>query len=121
MAETNAEEASLQRKTADRQKDIAVKNEKEAKRQEGIAVKNEAEAKHQEGIAKEETATARRNALVSPRLELAANSTESLRDDPERSILLGLQAIGATVQFGETSLPAAEDALHQAMLSSTFG
>jgi WD40 repeat protein len=50
--------------------------------------------------------------------ELTAFSTGSLSDDPEKSILLGMQAVNATLRFGQPSLPAAEDALHQALLSS---
>ena len=49
---------------------------------------------------------------------MAAFSTESLNDDPEKSILLGMQAVNATLQFGQPPVPAAEEALHQAILSS---
>jgi hypothetical protein len=50
--------------------------------------------------------------------ELAALSTSSLSEDPERSILLGMQAVHATLRFGQPAVGAAEDALHQAILSS---
>ena len=50
--------------------------------------------------------------------ELAAISTEGLSEDPEKSILLGMQAVNATLRFGQPPVPAAEDALHQAILSS---
>jgi len=50
--------------------------------------------------------------------ELAAFSTQSLNDDPEKSILLALQAVNATLRFGQPCLPAAEATLHQAILSS---
>jgi uncharacterized protein with WD repeat len=100
------------------QKNLAQRSEKEAKRQEAIAVQNETEAKRQEGIAKDETAAAQRNARESRARELAAFSAESLRDDPEKSILLGMQAVNPTLQFGQPPVPAAEDALHQAILSS---
>jgi len=50
--------------------------------------------------------------------ELAAYATGSLSDDPEKSILLGVQAVNATLQFGQPPVPAAEEALHQAILSS---
>ncbi len=59
-----------------------------------------------------------RNARESRARELAASSTGSLSDDPERSILLGMQALNATLRFGEPPVPAAEEALHQAILSS---
>jgi WD40 repeat protein len=49
--------------------------------------------------------------------ELAALSLASLKDDPERSILLGMHAVNATTRFGQPPLPAAEDALQLAILS----
>jgi hypothetical protein len=118
IANANAAEATLQRKAADEQKNLAIQNEKEAKRQEGIAIKNEAYAKKQEGLAKEETAVAQRNERESKARELAAFSTESLSEDPEKSILLGMQAVNATLRFGQPPVPAAEEALRQAILSS---
>jgi WD40 repeat protein len=50
--------------------------------------------------------------------ELAAFSTKSLIDDPEQSILLGMQAVNATLRFGQPPVAAAEEAVHQAILSS---
>ena len=76
-----------------------------------IAVGLAVYAKRQEGLAKEETAVA--NAR-----ELAALSSKSLSEDPEKSILLGMQAVNATLRFGQPPLPAAEEALHEAILSS---
>ena len=61
---------------------------------------------------------AQRNARESRVRELAAFSTESLSDDPEKSILLGMQAVNTTLLSGQPPLPAAEEALHQAILSS---
>ena len=61
---------------------------------------------------------AQRTARESKARELAAFSTESLGEDPERSILLGMQAVNATLRFGQPPLPAAEEALHEAILSS---
>ena len=49
--------------------------------------------------------------------ELAALALEGLKEDPERSILLGMQAVNATTQFGQPPVPAAEDALQLAILS----
>jgi len=49
--------------------------------------------------------------------ELAALSLEGLKEDPERSILLGMQAVNATTQFHQPPVPAAEDALQLAILS----
>jgi WD40 repeat protein len=61
---------------------------------------------------------AQRNARESKAQELAALSTESLGNDPEKSILLGVQAVNATLRFGQPPVTAAEAALHQAILSS---
>lgn len=49
--------------------------------------------------------------------ELAALAQAGLREDPERSILLGMQAVGATTRFGQPVVPAAEDALQLAISS----
>jgi WD40 domain-containing protein len=111
VAETNATEARRQKKAAE---DSA----EEATRQKNAAVKSEKEAKRQEGIAEEETSAAQRNARESKARELAAYATESLSDDRERSILLGMQAVNATLRFGRPPVSAAEEALHQAILSS---
>ena len=61
---------------------------------------------------------AQRNARESRARELAAFSSESLNDDPERSVLLAIQAVNATFRFSQPPVPEAEDALHQAILSS---
>ena len=57
---------------------------------------------------------AEQNARESKGRELAAVSAESLSDDPEKSILLGMQAVNATVR----PVSRAEETLHQAILSS---
>ena len=49
--------------------------------------------------------------------ELAALALAGLREDPERSILLGMQAVNATLRFGQPPVPTAEDALQLAILS----
>jgi WD40 repeat protein len=62
--------------------------------------------------------TEQRNARESRAREFAAYSSESLSEDPEKSVLLGLQALNATLRFEQPAMPVAEDALHQALLSS---
>jgi len=49
--------------------------------------------------------------------ELAATALAGINEDPERSILLGLEAISATIRYGRPPLPVAEDALQMAILS----
>ena len=68
--------------------------------------------------AQKEAKIALENARESKARELAAYATHNLRDDPEKSILLGMQAVNATLQFGQPPVPATGDALHQAILSS---
>jgi WD40 repeat protein len=118
IADANAIEAQLQRAVAVEQKNNAVNSEKEAKRQQGIALDNERYAKEQEGIAKEETAVAQRHERQSRAGELAAFSTDSLREDPERSVFLAMQAVNATLRFGELPVSAAEQALHESIWAS---
>ena len=72
----------------------------------------------QKNLAQRETRIAQQNERESKARELAAHSTESFSEDPEKSILLGMQAVNATLRFGQPSLPPAEEALHQALLSS---
>jgi WD40 repeat protein len=50
--------------------------------------------------------------------ELAAAAINSLEVDPERGILLALQAISITRTTDGSALPEAEDALHRALLAS---
>jgi WD40 repeat protein len=61
---------------------------------------------------------ARQNAAIAKSRELVAASLASLSDDPERSILLAMQAISSTRSFDNTVQPEAEDQLHRALLSS---
>ena len=110
---------------AKRQQGIAERNSAESWRQQGIAMGNAGEAKYQEGIAvsnaieaKKQQGIAEKNARESRARELAAYATESLSDDPGKSVLLGAHAVNATVQFGEPPVPAAENTLHLAILSS---
>src|SRR6202042_1361527 len=72
----------------------------------------------QKNLAQRETRIAQQNERDSKARELAALSTESLSEDPEKSILLGMQAVNATLRFGQLPLPPAEEALHQALQSS---
>lgn len=117
-ASTEAFIARRNAREAKKQQGIASDNAAEATRQKDTARKNEAEAKKQEGIAREETAAAQRNEHESNARELTAYTTGSLNEDPERSVLPGMYAVNATVQFGEPPVPAAEDALYQAILAS---
>jgi WD40 repeat protein/transcriptional regulator with XRE-family HTH domain len=50
--------------------------------------------------------------------ELAAASLNNLAVDPERSILLALQAVSTTREVDGTVLPEAEEALHRAIVAS---
>ena len=50
--------------------------------------------------------------------KLAGEAKESMSSDPERSIILAMHAVNATLQFQQPPSPAAEGALHAAVLSS---
>jgi WD40 repeat protein len=54
---------------------------------------------------------------VSKARELAALAISTLKEDPERSVLLGMQAVNVTLRFGQSPVPAALDALQTAILS----
>ena len=107
IAETNAAEAINQAR-------IAKTNETKATEQEGIAKTNEAKAKQQGQLAKDNEKEAKKqqrvaeeNARESRARELATYAGESLGEDPERSILLAMHAVDATVRFGQSPVPAA--------------
>jgi dipeptidyl aminopeptidase/acylaminoacyl peptidase len=95
------------------QSERAQANAEEARQQKNIAVVNEAEAKRQQGIAEESARESRARAFV-------AYANESLNEDPERSVLLAMEAVDTTVRLGGPPLPVAEDALHRAILASNL-
>jgi WD40 repeat protein/transcriptional regulator with XRE-family HTH domain len=61
---------------------------------------------------------AQQQALISSVRELSNAANLNLEVDPERSILLALQAVNKTYVVDHTVLPEAEDALHRAVQSS---
>ncbi len=69
-------------------------------------------------VAVDQRGRAREEGRVSTARELAAAATANLDVDPERSILLALEAIDQTRSDGGTVLPEAEEALHRAMTAS---
>ena len=93
----NAKEAQSEREKADANALTAQKNADEATRQRDTAVKNERESKAR---------------------ELAAYANGNLSEDLRRASFSGMQAVNANLQYGEPPVPAAEEALHQAILSS---
>jgi WD40 repeat protein len=66
-------------------------------------------------ISRNQTEKERRTATAR---EMAAASTASLDDDPERSVLLALAAVDETRSSGGTVLPESASALHEAVTSS---
>jgi WD40 repeat protein len=72
----------------------------------------------QRGHAREEAGRAERQARIASARELAAGAVANLDVDPERSILLALEAVEATWEADRTALPEAEEALHQAVKRS---
>ena len=121
-----------QYRNAARQKLVAEQNQRvaETAKNDALAAKNREEQAKNDAVnaravaetarsqASENAAVAQRAARESKARELAAFSAESLNNDPEESILLGMQAVNATLRFGQPPVPAAEEALHQAILSS---
>ena len=72
----------------------------------------------QRGRAQDEAERAERQATVASARELAAAAVANLDVDPERSILLALEALDATWERDRTVVPEAEEALHQALQQS---
>ena len=108
--------AQLETAKAVAAKKLAEASAIEAQKKLGEASATEAQALKE--AADETAAAAQRTPRESRARELAASSTESLSDDPEKSILLAVQALNATLRFGQPPVLAAQEALHQAILSS---
>jgi WD40 repeat protein/class 3 adenylate cyclase len=100
----NAQAALSAQAAAQTNADAAQKSKVEADTQRDAAVKSQAEA-----LAQQRIATAR---------ELAASSINSLAVDPERGILLALQAVNVSVQNNQPVLVEAQDALHRSIQAS---
>jgi WD40 repeat protein/transcriptional regulator with XRE-family HTH domain len=71
-----------------------------------------------EAIALQERQTAQRQALISYVRELIRAADQNLAIDPERSILIALEAVNKTYTINQTVLPEAEEALHRAIQAS---
>ena len=61
---------------------------------------------------------AQQQSLIASVRELSSEANINLGIDPERSILLALQAVNSTYSMDQTVLPEAEDALHRAVQAS---
>lgn len=68
--------------------------------------------------ANEQRDAAEKSSRVSLARELAANALANLNVDPQRSVLLALQAVKTTHDADKLVLPEAEDMLHRAVLAS---
>lgn len=68
--------------------------------------------------ARQTTVTAQNERRIATARELAAASLNNLSTDPERSILLALQAVTTTRAVDGTALPEAEEALHRSIVAS---
>lgn len=75
-------------------------------------------AYRQRRVAVAETARAEQQVRVATARELAAASAANLDLDPERSILLALEAVDVTLATDGTVVPDAEEALHRALKRS---
>jgi WD40 repeat protein/transcriptional regulator with XRE-family HTH domain len=71
-----------------------------------------------EANAIQESNKAKQQALIASVRELAGNANLNLEVDPERSILLALQAVALTDAAGQPPLLEAQDALHRAVQTS---
>ncbi len=83
-----------------------------------LAVTMAGVALYQGELAHQSALTAQNNGQVAFSRELSAASLSNLDLDPERSILLGLQAAQVTQALNGSVLPETEDALHRALMTS---
>ena len=84
----------------------------------GIASSQRNRAEREAGLASFQRTRAERERRVAVAREVAAASVANLEVDPERSILLALEAIERTRSSDGSALPEAEEALHQAVQAS---
>lgn len=104
-ADHNAQTALQAQATAVANADAAQQSKVDADTQRDAAIQSQAEALLQQRVA-----TSR---------ELAASAISNLDIDPERSILLALQAVDKTYYIDHTVLLEAQDALHRAVQASS--
>jgi WD40 repeat protein/class 3 adenylate cyclase len=72
----------------------------------------------QRGRARDEAERAETQARIATARELAAAAVANLDVDPERSVLLALEAVDATWKTDRTVVPVAEEALHRSLEES---
>lgn len=89
----------------------AREQEQRAKIQEVVALENAREAERNAQLAKQSEETAIRNEKIARARELSAAALSNLTVDPERSVLLALQA----VEMVSPPVPEAEDALRRSL------
>ena len=75
-------------------------------------------ALYQGNLARQSALTAQKNGQIAFSRELSAAALSNLDLDPERSILLGLQAAAVTRSMNGSVLPETEEALHRVLMSS---
>jgi WD40 repeat protein len=78
----------------------------------------EANALAERNLAQQQANLAQQQALISSVRELSNAANLNLEVDPERSILLALQAVNKTYAINKSPLPEAEDALRRAVQTS---
>ena len=118
LASHEKQEADRERLAAENSAALASKEKQEAEgqRQKAEAVATFAET--EKGLAEEAAKHELTLLREAKSRELAADSVEQQTQNPERSILLAMQAVNVTAAFGLPLLPAATTALHSAILSS---
>ena len=104
LATQETKEANAQKQEAERQKVEAITQRHAAETQKTIADEKSVEAENEK-----DRAVSR---------QLVADSMEQKDRDPEKSILLAMQAVNATVGFSLPPVPAATTTLHSAILGS---
>ena len=79
------------------------------------ADKARAEAVDAQKMAEAERGRAEQTARLATARELSAAATENVNREPERSVLLAMQAVSETYAVDQTVTPEAEEALHRAV------
>ena len=100
------------------QRDIAEEQTVAAEEERGRAEEQAIIAESERDRAEEQTEFAQQQARIATARELASASITNLDKDPQRSILLALQAVSVTRSAGEEIVREAEEALHRAVFET---
>jgi hypothetical protein len=120
LANKYVKDAKVQRDRASEAAALADNQTRVAQAASDLAKQKTSEAVEAQRLSDEKKRDADKWAHLATAQELATHSTAALESDPELGIALAMHSANATKEFGQSVSPAAERALHNAILTSPF-